>query len=71
MFRLVVNNKSDFAEIMNATNHLKINDMVKFFLQFKNVKDIKENNVNFSAKFFLTSNHNEIKKWIITGYEKV
>ena len=35
MFRLVVNNKSDFAEIMNATNHLKINDMVKFFLQFK------------------------------------
>lgn len=70
MFRLVVNNKSDFAEIMNATNHLKINDIVKFFLQFKNVKDIKENNVNFSAKFFLTSNNNEIKKWIITGYEK-
>ena len=70
MFRLVINNKSNFTEIMNATNHLKVNNIVKFFLQFKNVKDIKENNVNFSAKFFLTANNSEIKKWIITGYEK-
>ena len=44
--------------------------MVKFFLPFKNVKDIKENNVNFSAKFFIAANDSEIKKWIITGYEK-
>ena len=70
MFRLVINNNSNFTEIMNATNHLKVNNIVKFFLQFKNVKDIKENNVNFSAKFFLTANNSEIKKWIITGYEK-
>lgn len=70
MFKLVVNNISNFSEIMNATNHLKVDNMVRFFLQFKNVKDIKENNVNFSAKFFLTTNDSEIKKWIITGYEK-
>jgi len=70
LFRLIVNNKSNFTEIMNATNNLKVDNMVKFFLPFKNVKDIKENNVNFSAKFFLTANNSEIKKWIITGYEK-
>ena len=42
-----------------------------FEMVFKNVKDIKEHDVNFSAKFFITYHKdNNIKKWIITGYEK-
>lgn len=72
MFRFLINNKNNFSEIMNVTKtQLKSDEVINYFLPFKNVKDIKEHDVNFSAKFFITYHKdNNIKKWIITGYEK-
>jgi hypothetical protein len=39
-------------------------------LSFKNVKDIKANDLNFCAEFFTNNKKNMVKKWITTDYEK-
>ena len=71
MFRFVISN-NNFVEIFNATKkQIKSDDFIFNILSFKNVKDIKANDLNFCAKFFITNNKkNMVKKWIITDYEK-
>ena len=70
LFKFMINNENEFEEIFNvAKTKIKNEDFITNFLEFKNVKD---NNINFYTKFFITNNKNNIiKKWIITGYEKV
>ena len=68
----MINHKDNFEEIFNVSKkHIKIDFYINNFLSFKNVKDIKEKDINFFAKFFITiDKSNIIKKWIITEYEK-
>ena len=72
LFKFMINHKDNFEEIFNVSKkHIKIDFYINNFLSFKNVKDIKEKDINFFAKFFITiDKSNIIKKWIITEYEK-
>ena len=71
MFKFMLS-KNNFVEIFNITKkRIKNDDLIYNILPFKNVKDLKQNDINFSAKFFITNNKNNmVKKWIITNYEK-
>ena len=70
LFKFIINNEQNFEEIFSVTkSKIKNEECISNFLEFKNVRD---NNLNFCAKFFVTNNKNNIiKKWIITGYEQV
>ena len=67
IFKFIITNSNEFIEIFNASKkRIKNEDLIYNILEFKNVKDS-----NFSAKFFITNNKNNmIKKWIFTNYEK-
>ena len=72
MFKFIITKNNTFVEIFNVTKkRINSGDFIYNFLSFKDVKDIKQNDTNFCAKFFITNNkNNKIKKWIITNYEK-
>ena len=72
MFKFIITKSNTFVEIFNVTKkRIKTDDFIYNILSFKDVKDIKQNDANFCAKFFITNNKNNmIKKWIITNYEK-
>ena len=71
MFKFMLS-KNNFVEIFNITKkRIKNDDLIYNILPFKNVKDHRQNNINFAAEFFITNNKNNIiKKWILTNYEK-
>ena len=71
MFKFIIS-KSNFVEIFNISRIQIDNEQLIYnILPFKNIKDHKQNNVNFSAEFFITNNKNNmVKKWIMTNYEK-
>lgn len=72
MFKFIITKSNTFVEIFNSQKkQIKTDDFIYNILSFKAVRDIKQNDVTFAAKFFITNNkNNKIKKWIITDYEK-
>ena len=71
MFKFMITKSNTFVEIFNVTKkRIKVEDFIYNILSFKDVKDIKQKDENFCAKFFITNNKNKVKKWIITNYEK-
>ena len=71
MFKFIIS-KSNFVEIFNISRRqINNEELIYNILPFKNVKDHRQNNINFAAEFFITNNKNNIiKKWILTNYEK-
>lgn len=70
-FKLVISKSNNFVDIIHIDKkQIKNDDLIYNFLSFKSVKDHKQKEKNFAAKFFITNNKNNmVKKWIITNYE--
>ena len=52
IFKFIITKSNAFVEIFNVTKkRIKTDDFIYNILPFKDVKDIKQNEANFCAKF--------------------